>query len=643
MGFWDNILRRPVPHAFFRPNVSYIGDGESARTYVAGLTVADLWKTQPHIRTVVSFRARNIAHVGVHAFLRDLAKDSRNRDRTSLLARALRYPGDGMSTYDLIFALVGDIDLYDRAYWVLGADKLTGEPRLRRLPPAWVHVNRDNPWTVKSYDVTWDNGETLELPAERVLAFTGYAPASHQTGSPTIETLKDTIIEQMEAAKYRQQTWKRGGRASAVIERPANSPQWSDPARTAFREDWYAKYTGNGSMAGGTPILEDGMTLRKIDFSAHEQEYVEAAKLNLTTVASAWHVNPTMIGLLDNANYSNVKEFRRALYGDTLGPTIAQIEARINTFLVPMLEMDPDLSYVEFNIAEKMQASFEEQAAVLQTAVGRPWMLADEARARQNMPALGGDAAELVTPLNVLVGGQASATDSGTQNRSRDRALPKEVGPPHRKATDGQREQVNRVLAAFFDRQGKAVLSRIGSGGEWWDEKRWNKELGDDLLRVSHTIAAILGVVEAKRLGYDDGYDADRTVAYLKAVSDRWAGNVNATTKRQLDAVVEEEGDPAEVFAKATDSRAPGAAAMIATYAAGFASTEAARQIAYEEGVEPTKTWITGPNARDSHAAMNGQTVGIDEPFSNGCMWPADGPDVDEVAGCNCSVQIDIP
>ena len=39
-------------------------------------------------------------------------------------------------------------------------------------------------------------------------------------------------------------------------------------------------------------------------------------------------------------------------------------------------------------------------------------MTADEARARFNMPSLGGDAAQLVTPLNVLVGGQASPRDS---------------------------------------------------------------------------------------------------------------------------------------------------------------------------------------------------------------------------------------
>jgi phage portal protein BeeE len=128
------------------------------------------------------------------------------------------------------------------------------------------------------------------------------------------------------------------------------------------------------------------MTINRVDFSAHEMEFIEGSRLALNTVASVYHVNPTMIGLLDNANYSNVREFRRMLYGDTLGPMIAQIEDRLNTFYVPLVDPRPSV-YVEFNIDEKLQGSFEEQTSALQSSVGRPWMTANEARALRNMPA----------------------------------------------------------------------------------------------------------------------------------------------------------------------------------------------------------------------------------------------------------------
>lgn len=414
MGFWSNLLDTfRGETAVLTPRVVHLGGSELAALLdPASMTAAQMWKTQPHFRTVVSFMARNIAQLGLHSFERD--GGDRRRDRTSVLAQALRGPDAEMTEFELKFALVGDLSLFDRAYW--WAAPSSSRPSgwmLRRLPPTWVDPVMKNAWEVDYYRVFVKAGQPIKVPADAVLAFPGYHPGKMTGSSPTVDALRETLMEQVEAAKYRSQVWKRGGRVSSVIERPAGSPEWSKEARDAFREDWYAKFTGRGSQAGGTPILEDGMKLTRIDFNAQEQQFVEAAKLSLVTVASAFHINPTMIGQNDGANYSNVREFRKMLYGETLGPLIAQIEDRINTFLVPRMELDPARFYVEFNIEEKLQGNFEEQAAVMSTATGAPWMTRNEARGLRNLPSIeGGD--ELVTPLNVLVGGHSSPRDGTT-------------------------------------------------------------------------------------------------------------------------------------------------------------------------------------------------------------------------------------
>lgn len=168
-------------------------------------------------------------------------------------------------------------------------------------------------------------------------------------------------------------------------------------------------YSGDGgSNAGGTPLFEDGMELRTNRFSAKDEQFVEASKLSLSTVAQVYFVNPTMVGLLDNANYANVKEFRRALYGDNLGPEIERIQQRVNAKLVPRLA-DASKTYVEFNLQTKLAGSFEEQSDLLQKAVGGPYMTVNEARARLNMPSIeGGD--DLIVPLNVTQNGDQDPT-----------------------------------------------------------------------------------------------------------------------------------------------------------------------------------------------------------------------------------------
>lgn len=406
-----------VPVAWFTPRVTYLngpGLDEIASVWkldVGQMTPALMWRSQPHLRTVVDFIARNTAQLGVHVYLRDEADGGRKRDRTSPLARTLSRPNATTTTFELIYSTVGDMALYDRAYWWVGSNwERPTNWEIRRIPAAWVTVVPGDVFTPKAYRVS-SGDKVATLPASEVLAFTGYSPTDPLSGSPTIDALKDILQEQVESNRYRRQEWKNGGRVSAVIEADKGALQGvSADQLDRFREDWHAQYTGQGPRAGGTPILPDGMTLKTIAKTARESQWAEGAKLALATVAAAYHVNPIMVGVLENATLANVREFRRMLYGETLGPVIRQIEERLTAFLVDMMGADP-ATYVEFNVAEKLRGSFEEQAAVMQTATGGPWMTRNEARSRQNLPAIDG-ADDLIVPLNVLTGGQASPTDS---------------------------------------------------------------------------------------------------------------------------------------------------------------------------------------------------------------------------------------
>lgn len=609
-----------------------------ALSTVRGMSPEMLWRTQPYLRTVVTFKARNIAQLGFHFYQRKDDND-RQRIRDGRLYEAMRQPNRATTAYSLIFGLVADKSLYDRAYWLLSDDP---KAPIVRLPVPWVTPAGGDILGPDRYVVKRPSQpDGVVIPAENVIDFGGWTPGSLYGGSSPVEALKEILAEQVAGAEYRRQVWERGGRVSAVLTRPKDAPGWSDDARQRFREDWRSKWTGKGPNAGGTPILEDGMGLERIDFNAHENQFVEGARLALNTVASVYHINPTMIGLLDNANYSNVREFRKMMYGDTLGPDMADIEDVINTQVVPRLESRPDV-YGEFNIDEKLQGNFEEQTAALQSSVGRPWMTADEARALRNMPALGGDAAELVTPLNVLVGGQASPRDSSPKSLKAATALTKE------RASDNEAEQVERVVKAFFRRQSAVVLSNLGAkaDSDWWDTERWDTELADDLYRLAAGVTATIGKSAAVRLGFDEGdYDVDRTLKFLKAVAQSRAGMINSTTRDRIQRALDTPGTnltPGSVFDDAKNARATEIATTLVTTFSTFATTESAKQLA---GDRATKTWVTtSKNPRSSHSAMNGETVGIDDLFSNGMDWPGDpAGGADEVAGCQCDVLIEIP
>jgi len=66
--------------------------------------------------------------------------------------------------------------------------------------------------------------------------------------------------------------------------------------------------------------------------------------------------------------------------------------------------------------------------------------------------------------------------------------------------------------------------------------------------------------------------------------------------------------------------------------------SEASYTVYSANGIEQKQWMTTGDDAvRDSHAELEGETVGMDEPFSNGCMYPGDeSGEAGEVINCRC-------
>ncbi len=343
---------------------------------------------------------------------------------------------------------------------------------------------------------------------------------------------------------------------------------------------------------------------------------------------------------------SNIREQHKHLYQDCLGPWLAMLAEEIELQLLPEFA-DTENVYCEFNIEEKLQGSFEEQTAALQSAVGRPWMTPDEARAKFNMPSLGGDAAELATPLNVLLGGQASPRDSAPDETGKART--KAVA---RRKADGTVDPTlfdlrlrhmakwAEVLKRYFGRQYTALIGRVREDSAietvLIDEDRWNEELTDDLLALNTATAKVWAKYVADLLEAE--LDEERMAAYLRAVSENSARRVNAATRDYIvDALLDEVPKDAvkQIFEHAKEVRSQSIATGGVTNAANFGSREGAKQ-----GGLRTKTWhVNSANPRDEHAALNGETVGIDELFSNGMRWPGDpAGGAENNANCECSI-----
>jgi HK97 family phage portal protein len=589
---------------------------------------------------------------------RRVSDDERERLTEHPAAVTLGRPNPITTSYRLVHDLVMDLAIYDRAY-LLKVRRDDGGVGLVRLPPKVTAPGGDNWLMATEYVVAGARG-TVTYLADKVVDLHGYNPDDSRTGVSPMETLRGILAEDAAAARYRSQLWRNGARIQGTINRPLEAPEWGDPARDRFVEEFRDLYSGDGARAGGVPILEDGMTFTASGYTAEQAQYVEARKLTREEVAAAYFIPPPMVGILEHATFSNITEQHKNLYQDTLGPWLQLIAQELELQLLPEYS-DADRVYLEFNLAEKLRGSFEEQAAAMQTMVGAPVMSRNEGRSRLNLPPVdGGD--ELVVPLNVLVGNRASPTDTARPGEGQGEppageaaavidATGRLVRKAHLAIKAGGRleerwvDKYAQVLTATFTRQRNAALGALAGKakadvGEVFNRLRWDRELADDLLSVSSGVALAAAHKVLEDVGMDpELVSVDGMLAWLKAHAQGVATGINDTTEASLRAALAED-DPRSsvehVFEVALGMRVASAAATEVTAMSGFGGREGARGAGLTH-----KTWrTTSKNPRPTHARLNGVTIPVESLFANGARWPGDSLLIDdEKAGCSCEVS----
>jgi len=234
------------------------------------------------------------------------------------------------------------------------------------------------------------------------------------------------------------------------------------------------------------------MTFKATSFSAKDSEYTAGGKLRREVCAAAYHIPLPLVGILEHATFSNIKEQHKHLYQDCLGPWLEMIQQEIEGQLLTECD-DQTNVYTEFNIAAKMAGSFEEQSNSLSVAVGKPYMKVNEARAKVNLPRDEDPASDEIAPQQ---GGPSDATVHPTPPTDPNAAL--DVAPVLHAATLRQQARLAKLPA---DERASTFFEHLD---------RYTRELAEDLtpivgadegLRLAHqanaaTLTALLALEE---------------------------------------------------------------------------------------------------------------------------------------------------
>lgn len=368
-----------------------------------------IWKTQPSVRKVVGFAAKHFASVQWHAYKRKKDND-RERLQKSKAEELLNNPSKYITGYSLWETLLIDKLLYDVWCVMLWPGKDGAPDQLLRVPPRMLEIRSD--WLGTARKIILKN----PIPDEKDVDLTD-APIAigwgwHDQaagGTSPMSTMRDLLVENRRAVQWRSHQWENSPKINGILQTPK---KLSQDDGTRLLQSW-AQWRDN-PRAGGTPILQEGMEYNQLSgWTPNEAQDLEGRKLTDIEVCSFYHIPPELLGVREGT-YSNITAFRQMLFGNVLGPYFTEFGQAVKP-LVPFLDATPKL-YVEQDRESAMAGSFAEQMEYLSKAIGGPFMTRAEGRGKLNLSYIEGTD-ELITPKNVTEGGQASPSDTGSQNK----------------------------------------------------------------------------------------------------------------------------------------------------------------------------------------------------------------------------------
>src|SRR5690606_3540287 len=166
------------------------------------LSVEQLWATEPHLRTVVDFVARSVAQLNLHVFRRE--SDETERVFGGPVNDLIHRPNPYMTRYELFYALVMDLMLYDAAY--LATLETADGWELHVLPSSWVTPVYGSIFEKPRYEAAQPGGGLKHtFSDDEILAWRGWTPGFPEHDTSPVESLKQILAEQRASRTFRTQ------------------------------------------------------------------------------------------------------------------------------------------------------------------------------------------------------------------------------------------------------------------------------------------------------------------------------------------------------------------------------------------------------------------------------------------------------
>jgi HK97 family phage portal protein len=231
-----------------------------------------------------------------------------------------------------------------------------------------------------------NGGNTRDFSPLDVIHFGRGTNLDKPYGASPLASLKYTLALHNAIQRHLVAYFENQARPSGVLKvQPNTNDKQIDQMRKEIRRLYSAP-----ESAG--KVMITSAEFQAITEAPSQSAVIELAKHSREEIAAAFAIPPPVVGILDRAIMSNVRDLRSQLVRDVIGSWASEVE---DDFAAQLLT-EPQFSgfFVEFDLAEALRPDLEARADVF--AKMRHVYTPDEMRAIENLPELGEEGSDTV-------------------------------------------------------------------------------------------------------------------------------------------------------------------------------------------------------------------------------------------------------
>lgn len=286
-----------------------------------------------------------------------------------------------MSRADLWEWTVGSLELSGNSYWEIERNGRGVPVALYPLIPANVKIVPDKKDFVRGYLYTV-NGREIALEKDDVFHLRYWNPESQHYGLGPYQAATRIVTIDTWAQKYNERFFQSDATPGGVLETDEDLDE--ETAKSAKRR-WEEVHRGR-NRAFKIAVLTSGLAYKPISPTMKDMLFPDLRKMNREEICAMFGVPPGVVGILDYANYANLKEQQAIFWKNKMAPLLKKIQEALNQAFIPYFK-DSSL-YVEFDLSnvEALREDQSEKAKREETLVRAGLRTINELRAEDNLP-----------------------------------------------------------------------------------------------------------------------------------------------------------------------------------------------------------------------------------------------------------------